>query len=108
MEITVNDMIASTELDWISPDGTKKRIVAGVGMPFESDRCWLCPVTLDGLHQELPSIAGEDSLQAIVLALAFINTRLRHLLEDGGRLAIPEVGGDFPIEAYFRPWHPRD
>src|SRR4051812_29134667 len=97
-------MVATSEIVWVQPDGTRRTLVLGVGVPYEEKGCWRCPVTLDGLHTRLVPAAGVDSLQALCLAIALVHSRLRHLVEDGGRLLIPGTEGEFPLDAYFRAW----
>lgn len=85
---------------------TRVPILATVGVPYLSDGQWRCPVGLQGIDDRLPDIAGEDSMQALCLALRFLHARLNAFRSTGGRLFY-DVGGpdepesDFPLEAYF-------
>ena len=95
------DLMATTEIVWVRANGDRTTLVAGVGVPFKADRCWHCPVVLHGLHEILPAMVGEDSLQSLCLALKLIQARLKNLLDDGDRLIFPGSDDDFPIHAYF-------
>jgi hypothetical protein len=53
------------------------------------------------LHDKLGPICGEDSLQALNLALRLVHSLLWNELEQGRKLCIPRTKTDFPIEAYF-------
>jgi hypothetical protein len=62
-----------------------------VGQPVRSPEGipWFCPVMFDGLRptDKLYTVAGEDSLQALVLALDFARKMLPHLAaQEGGKL----------------------
>jgi hypothetical protein len=63
---------------------------------------WRCAVHLDGIVDDLPPVAGEDSVQALCLALLLAARLLRRFVAGGGRLLYP-LGGDedWPLEAYF-------
>jgi hypothetical protein len=100
--------IASVDL--IAIDGTGKRsfVAFRIGAPeqLSSDE-WQCGVSLEGLHDELGSIHGADSLQALSLAMGLASTLLREFVARGGRLVykpesretVDEI--DWPLESYF-------
>jgi len=46
---------------------------------------WRCPVAMSGLEERLPDMAGEDSLQALCMALSTVRVLLEHFVEQGGR-----------------------
>jgi hypothetical protein len=100
--------IASLELDACWPDGRRDRIRVSVGAPYRDPvpGAWRCPVRLDGLYAELRPIAGEDSLQALTLALGLIHRLLSDVTERGARLMHPPASAlapaeEFQLDTYF-------
>jgi len=103
----------------VHPSGERIDGVIGIGMPFPGPPNATCTYSLDGmyLHNE-PSrnIHGEDTLQALLLAVRFVGYQLQNFRSKGGRIvfraaelvdpaASPEDGGDIdvPLEATFGP-----
>jgi len=100
----MKDAVARVDLVATLPGGERRPVSAWIGAPArEPTGEWSCPAGLDGLHDDLAPMRGEDSFQAICLALRLCATLLRAHLEEGGRLEDPG-GGEFPLEAYFGPW----
>ena len=95
--------IATCKLDWISPNGTVTPLCVRVSAPYEDNGCWRCPLAIDGL-QSPHATAGEDSLQAISLALKLTHFYLRALLENGGQLFYASTESAFDLDAYFSEW----
>ncbi|HWQ93670.1 MAG TPA: hypothetical protein VN673_18555 [Clostridia bacterium] len=100
--------IATLELMEIRPDGERRPIRAEVGAPrYDQRGSWACPVLLTGIDGAIKEIHGEDSMQALCLALGFIHTRLYSLLQQGSRLINPldvpdsPSDPDFSLQAYF-------
>ena len=94
-------MIAQLDLVATMPDGEHRPVLVWVGVPnHESTGEWSCPAGLDGLHDDLLAMHGEDALQAICLALGLCASLLRDHVASGGRLHYPG-GEEFPLEAYF-------
>ncbi len=58
---------------------------------------------LAGLHERLPDIVGEDSLQALCLAIALVGKLLAAFVNCGGQLRSSgdDAGDRFPLDAYF-------
>ena len=46
-------------------------------------------------------MAGEDSLQALCMAMSMIRALLERFVAQGGRVLSPEDRSDFPIDATF-------
>lgn len=83
------------------PGGEWRPVRVRVGTPVpEPDGGWSCPAGVDGLHDHLVAMRGEDALQALCLALGLCATLLRAHVAAGGRLRYPG-GEEFPLEAYF-------
>lgn len=111
--------IAEQEVTFVHPGGERIDGVIGIGMPFPGPPNATCTYSLDGMypHRE-PSrhIAGEDTLQALLLTVRFVGHQLQHFRSKGGRVvyrtegpvdpsASDEDGGDIdvPLEATFGP-----
>lgn len=100
--------IAELKLSGLRADGRIVPITASLGQPYQAEQHWRCPVSLIGIDERLPDIAGEDSLQALCLGLRLLGMRLADFLAKGGRL-FNEGGGpegpgtELPLEAYFGP-----
>jgi hypothetical protein len=73
--------IASTEVEAVFDDGRRKRIVLSVSAPWESDGHWLAMPTISGIREPFPPIAGDDSMQALILAMKCLIFRLESLQE---------------------------
>ena len=100
--------VATLELMEIRPDGERRPVQAQIGAPYYDSRgSWACPVLLTSIDGKVKEIHGEDSMQALLLAVRFIHSMLRSLLEKGSRLVDPlgvtesPSDPDFPLEAYF-------
>jgi hypothetical protein len=100
--------IASVDLIAIDRSGQRSPVAFRIGapQPLSSDE-WQCWVSLEGLHDELGSIHGTDSMQALSLAMGLASRLLREFVARGGRLVYkPESGEpvdeiDWPLESYF-------
>ena len=104
----MNQDIARTELDVLWPDGRRVRVTIAVGQPYRDDllRAWRCPVRLDGMFARLADIAGEDSLQALLLALRLAHQQLAYAEAKGAKLLFPgeepdDPASGFDLESYF-------
>ena len=62
---------------------------------------WACAVILDGLTDRERNIYGEDSLQALGLALALVREELQSFAQSGGRFLDPESGEAWAIDEYL-------
>jgi hypothetical protein len=83
----VPDQLASAELICVAADGTQFDVRIAVGRPYEAPSGeWRCPVAMSGMEERLPDMAGEDSLQALCMALSTVRALLEHFVEQGGQL----------------------
>jgi hypothetical protein len=107
----MNTVVAHATLDVLWPDGRRTPVVVAIGQPYHDAemRAWRCPVTLQGLARQPPDIAGEDSLQALLLALRLAHYELAGVRSRGARLV--QAGADphdpeegFDLEPYFGNW----
>ena len=95
--------IATLELVALHADGRRVPFALRLHAPEEAPTGeWQCTLRLDGLIDELAPVSGDDSLQALCLALLLAARLLRRFIAGGGRLLDP-LGGDedWPLEAYF-------
>jgi hypothetical protein len=100
----VKSQIATTDLELIPANGARRRVEIRIGAPTPTVHgSWQCHVELDGVDEALPPIEGDDSLQALGLALQFAALRVRHVLAQGHRLVHPGTDDDVSLEAYFGP-----
>jgi hypothetical protein len=95
--------IAQLKLVKVVADGRRIPVEVTVGQPFhELDRdMWCCQVQLAGIDDRVRNICGDDSLQALCLALRCIRSQLETVIQLGGRVIDAEEGTDIPLEAYF-------
>jgi hypothetical protein len=91
--------VASVSIDAISPKGEAFVIEMAVGAPYRCETGeWACPIALGGLYDRLADIHGEDSFQALCLAIRLAQDLLWDFREKGGKLLSGTE--DFPLEAY--------
>jgi hypothetical protein len=80
-------VIAKMELPAKKPDGTRIDVKVEVGAPYLDDSgLWRCPVSVAPLYGKLGDIAGEDSLQALALAMRLAFNLLADFRTKGGVL----------------------
>jgi hypothetical protein len=102
---------ASETVVCVDPDGQRRLVRIEVGKPYAVSRDEArCPVSMQGLHDDLGFVAGGSTLQALALALLLIGNLLTRFVERGGRVLVHELGTndesgdqDFPFDAYFAP-----
>jgi hypothetical protein len=94
--------IANITIRAVGADGETFPLDIAVGVPFVSERhgTWACPLTLHPLWSKPNEVAGEDSLQALCLALRVARSMLDSFCEDGGQLLFND-GTPFPLGTYF-------
>lgn len=98
MPSTLGEVIAERRL-WFRRKGDRSRTVRiCLGRPVRAPRArtedpWICPVEIRGLGtRRFQAVPGEDSLQALVLALRYVEMTLRRQgRKAGGRI---EWAGD--------------
>ena len=79
-------------------------VEVSIGRPYSRDNgSWACPVELKGIHDRVAVIVGDDSLQALCLAVQFAGKLLVAFVQRGGRLrgSGDDPEDSFPLEAYF-------
>jgi len=86
-QTTMNDAIARLELVEIKPDSTRNPIRVSIGRPYADGKgAWACAILLEGLDSKERTIYGENSMQALCLALGMIRFHLSEALRLGNRL----------------------
>jgi len=102
MDGAVNvDHIARVVLVAVDATGDRTPFVCGIGRPArEPTGEWRCAVSLEGLHDDLVAMHGEDGRQALCLALGLAASLLRSFSASGGTIEFAE-GEEFLLEAYF-------
>ena len=60
------------------------------------------PVSIDGLHNRLPDIAGQDTFQALTLAVAFVRQMPTYFIEEGGQIFFDDGKTKFEFGPYFK------
>jgi|SRR6185369_6979030 len=91
--------VASVSIDAVSPEGEAFVIELEVGTPYKCETGeWACPIALGGLYDHLGDMHGEDSYQALCLAMRLAQDLLQDFRDKGGKLLMGTE--DFPLEAY--------
>ena len=100
--------IAALDLTAIYTSGARTPVAIRVGAPEQvATGEWRCVIRLDGVHDGLMPAHGDDSMQALCLALGLAAALLRDFVARGGRLLCQEESAgaddesDWPMEAYF-------
>ncbi len=102
--------IARLDLVGVQRTGGRRRVVIAIGIPYairdgRGADCAACPLSIRGLgrHPRLNAqrILGEDTFQALSIALAFAHRRLLDFVESGNRLLFADGKDVLPLEAYF-------
>ena len=102
----MNERIAELEVVAIRPNGERFIIDLAVGRPYPDPKhegTWRCPVSLAGLDNRVPDLAGVGSLQALCIAMNFIRRRLLDTRDQGIRFFTREESQEveLPLDAYF-------
>ncbi len=83
----LSDPIASAVLVLVRPNGERVAVTVKVGRPYVVGELEArCPVAIEGLEPQYSDISGNDTLQALSLAMRFLRLRLDDQLAKGSRL----------------------
>ena len=83
-------------------DGSERPVRVRVGRPYlDGAGVWACPAELSGFEQRYPDMRGDDSLQALVLALSLLWRRLQDFVEKGGTV-LDREGHAFTLDELRR------
>lgn len=99
------EIIASTNVLRVSPDGGKTTVVLRITKPFKVlEHEWSCYAT-DPETKRFRNITGIDSVQAISVAFNFWGNRMKEMKESGIQWLIDGFDHvspvEFPIDPYF-------
>ncbi|MFZ5896009.1 MAG: DUF6968 family protein [Myxococcota bacterium] len=111
--VEVGSVVAVRHLSFKPPRGRRRDVLVSIGQPVQkpgtkSREPWWCPFEISGLGKpKVFSAAGEDSVQALVLALRAIEAALLARAKDAGgtiewlgELERPVFAHTFFVEAY--------
>ena len=77
-------------------------MTVALGRPYQAATGeWRCPVQLTGLHERLPDMAGDDSLQALCLAASLVRVLLGDVIDKGSQLLDVASRSEYPLDAVF-------
>jgi len=94
--------IASSEYVFRFADGSERPVRLRVGRPYvDGVAAWACPVELAGFERRYPDIVGEDSLQALSLALTLAWRRLQDFIDKGG-VVLDREGNTYTLDELRR------
>src|SRR4051812_37580950 len=102
--------ISRSELVAIDATGEERPLRVVLHAPVrEPDGHWSCVIEPDPLIGAPPDgIVGQDSTQALALALSFVRGRLQDFREGGGRITFDDgARTDVPLDAQFGRTAPR-
>jgi hypothetical protein len=88
-------MVAETLFDCVSPDGNRFSAIARIGMPYIARTYAECLISFEPLIAERKS-SGNDTFQAVCLAIDHIRKTLKSLVAAGGKVYFP--GTKAPID----------
>lgn len=100
-------VIATRSLDFVRASGVAEAATVSVGEPVRPDRQgpWYCPyqIRTDSFERSF-AVAGEDSMQALILTLHIIGTELKALAKQhvGVFMQYGEADLGFPDVNNFR------
>jgi hypothetical protein len=95
------DMVVEAPFVFVTNDGTTTDVTIVIGRPCRTSAGdWACSAQFHGLPP-CPSMVGEDSLQALSLALSLVRRQCEAFLRQGGRILLPGTDEDVPMAAYF-------
>ncbi len=98
--------VIAERLIWaVDRDGRGFDVALMIGKPYRADSLenyWRCPVAMIGLHGRFPDMYGDDSWQALVLAIDLTKTLLRTFVEvNGGKLHFEKDGPEGTVDEIF-------
>jgi len=91
--------IVEMPIVWIFPGGARVSGQIAIGVPElvpDGNREAICPVTMGGLDGpgRVADIHGEGKLHALMLAIGYIERRIRDSVAQGVRVELPDYGDD--------------
>ena len=97
------DIIASTEARVVDPSGKEGIYTISLSKPSQQETGeYGCMLKLPDQNDPI-TIYGEDSLQALSLAMRFASDRIEDMISRGWKYYYGDSNEPFPIGAYFVP-----
>lgn len=98
--------IASLQLICERTSGDKFPVIIEIGKPYsiknkKGSLCAACPVTMIGLYEKIPDIIGEDTLQALTLAIRLVEQNLLCFKKNGGKIFYNDGTTEFDFGPHF-------
>ncbi len=97
----MSDLIANTESRVVDPSGKECLHTIGISKPLQqkTGEYECCVILPDSLEPRI--ILGEDSLQALSLAMRFAADRIDDMISKGWKFYYSDSEDRFPFETYF-------
>ena len=98
----MSEIVATSTLDCVNSLGEHQQVIVEIGRPYRAPEGeWACPVAMRGFYNSLPDVHGEDSLQALCLAVSLVRMLLAGFVEGGGRIFFPNSDSEYDLDATF-------
>jgi len=102
----MNEPIAKLNLIFQKPSGEKFPVSIQIDAPYEikdAKRADFasCPVFIYGLNKKTHEVAGENTLQALTLAIAYVRDTLKYFVEGDGKIYYEDGTTEFEFSPYF-------
>ncbi len=91
-------MIAQTTIYGQRPNEERFKIIVEIGLPYQVENAWACPVSVQPLQREI-DIYGDNSLQALCLAIGLALELVSDFKQKGGKLQ-HITGEEFQFKPY--------
>lgn len=91
-------VIAKRELMVVSANGETNNFSIEIEAPFENQGHFTCQINFIGLFNRGHQIHGDDSMQALCLAIRFASSLLENVVQEGGRFLYPDDGSEVDSE----------
>lgn len=102
----MNDPIATQDLIFEKSSNGKFPVSIKIGTPYEvkdgnGTDFARCPVLIKGLDKKTHDVAGDNTFQALTLAIAHVRNMLQYFVEDGGKIYYKDGITEFDFSSYF-------
>lgn len=102
----MSEPIAKQDLIFEKSSGEKFPVSIQIGTPYEikdgkgADFA-RCPVFIKGLDKKPHDVAGDNTFQALTLAIAYVRNMLKYFVEDGGKIYLYDGISEFEFRPHF-------
>jgi len=98
----MKNYIAKTNLDFVSlKDQKRSPSTIYIGRPEEGDRCWECKVIFSGVENITRKAYGDDSMQALCLAVKLLEIELMYFKKTAYKIFFADSDIELPLKAFF-------